>query len=61
MVGLEKDVSEWEIYLMEDMSGRETMERVVKKNKISISDETVDKIIKFKRKIFNDIDDISKY
>jgi len=37
------------------MTGRETMEVFVKKSEISISDETADKIIKLKRKIFNDI------
>jgi beta-phosphoglucomutase len=37
------------------MTGRETMEIFVKKSNISISDETADKVIKLKRKIFNDI------
>ncbi len=48
-------VSDLDIYLMEGMTGRETMEIFVKKSDISISDETADKIIKLKRKIFNDI------
>ena len=47
--------SDLDIYLMEGMTGRETMEVFVKKSEISISDETADKIIKLKRKIFNDI------
>jgi beta-phosphoglucomutase len=48
-------VSDLDIYLMEGMTGRETMEIFVKKSDISISDETADNIIKLKRKIFNDI------
>lgn len=47
--------SDLDIYLIEGMTGRETMEVFVKKSEISISDETADKIIKLKRKIFNDI------
>ena len=47
--------SDLDIYLMEGMTGRETMEVFVKKSEISISDVTADKIIKLKRKIFNDI------
>ena len=52
---IDMPVSDLDIYLMEGMTGRETMEIIVKKSKISISDETADKIIKLKRKIFNDI------
>ena len=52
---IDMSVSDLEIYLMEGMTGRETMEIFVKKSNISISDETADKIIKLKRKIFNDI------
>ena len=44
---------------MEGMTGRETMEIFAKKSNISISDETADKIIKLKRKIFNDIFNIT--
>jgi beta-phosphoglucomutase len=47
--------SDLDIYLMEGMTGRETMEIFIKKSNISISDETADKIVKLKRKIFNDI------
>jgi HAD superfamily hydrolase (TIGR01509 family) len=52
---IDMSVSDLEIYLMEGMTGRETMEIFVKKSNISIPDETADKIIKLKRKIFNDI------
>ncbi|KHE92820.1 MAG: HAD family phosphatase [Candidatus Scalindua rubra] len=52
---IDMSVSDLDIYLMEGMTGRETMEIFVKKSNISISDETADKIIKLKRKIFNDI------
>ena len=48
-------VSDLEIYLMEGMTGRETMEIFVSKSNRSFSDETVEKVIKLKRKIFNDI------
>ncbi len=48
-------VSDLDIYLMEGMTGRETMEIFIKKSNISISDETADMIIKLKRRIFNDI------
>ena len=52
---IDMSVSDLDIYLMEGMTGRETMEIFAKKSNISISDETADKIIKLKRKIFNDI------
>ena len=52
---IDMHVSDLEIYLMEGMTGRETMETFAKKSNISISDKTADKIIKLKRKIFNDI------
>jgi beta-phosphoglucomutase len=48
-------VSDLEIYLMEGMTGRETMEIFVKKSNRHISDETAESVIKLKRKIFNDI------
>ncbi len=47
--------SDLDIYLMEGMTGRETMEVLIKKSNISISDETADKVIKLKREIFNEI------
>jgi len=52
---IDMSVSDLDIYLMEGMTGRETMEIFVKKSNISISNETADKVIKLKRKIFNDI------
>jgi HAD superfamily hydrolase (TIGR01509 family) len=52
---IDMSVSDLDIYLMEGMTGRETMEIFVKNSNMSISDETADKIIKLKRKIFNDI------
>ncbi len=52
---IDMHVSDLEIYLLEGMTGRETMDIFAKKSHISISDETADKIIKLKRKIFNDI------
>ncbi len=48
-------VSDLEIYLMEGMTGRETMEIFVKKSNRPISNETAESVIKLKRKIFNDI------
>ncbi len=48
-------VSDLEIYLMEGMTGRETMEIFIKKSNRSISNETAERVIKLKRKIFNDI------
>jgi len=47
--------SDLDIYLMEGMTGSETMEVFIKKSNISISDETADKVIKLKREIFNEI------
>jgi beta-phosphoglucomutase len=55
LLTIDMHVSDLEIYLMEGMTGRETMEKFAKKSNISISDETADKIIKLKRRIFNDI------
>ncbi|MCP4264563.1 MAG: HAD family phosphatase [Candidatus Brocadiaceae bacterium] len=52
---IDMTVSDLEIYLMEGMTGRETMEIFVKKSNRSISDETAESVIKLKRKIFNDI------
>ncbi|MEK6764787.1 MAG: HAD family phosphatase [Planctomycetota bacterium] len=48
-------VSDLEIYLMEGMTGRETMEIFASKSNTSLSDETVENVIKLKRRIFNDI------
>ncbi|MFV1975293.1 MAG: HAD family hydrolase [Candidatus Scalindua sp.] len=52
---IDMSVSDLDIYLMEGMTGRETMEIFIRKSNISITDETADKIVKLKRKIFNDI------
>ncbi len=52
---IDMTVSDLDIYLMEGMTGRETMEIFVNKSNISISDETADRVIKLKRKIFNEI------
>lgn len=48
-------VTDLEIYLMEGMTGRETMEIFASKSNMSLSDETVENVIKLKRRIFNDI------
>ncbi len=56
---IDMHVSDLEIYLMEGMTGRETMDIFAKKSNMLISDETSDKIIKLKRKIFNDIFTVS--
>lgn len=48
-------VSDLEIYLMEGMTGRETMEVFVKRSSRSIPNETSENVINLKRKIFNDI------
>lgn len=52
---IDMSVSDLEIYLMEGMTGRETMETFASKSNISLSDETVENVIKLKRRIFNDI------
>jgi HAD superfamily hydrolase (TIGR01509 family) len=52
---IDMSVSDLEIYLMEGMTGRETMEIFVSKCNRSLSDETSKKVIKLKRKIFNEI------
>ncbi|MGR3173377.1 MAG: HAD family hydrolase [Candidatus Scalindua sp.] len=52
---IDMSVSDLEIYLMEGMTGRETMEIFVSKSNRSLSGETVEKVIKLKRKVFNDI------
>ncbi len=52
---IDLSASDLDIYLMEGMTGRETMEIFVKKSNVSISDETADKVIKLKRQIFNEI------
>ncbi len=52
---IDMPVSDLEIYLMEGMTGSETMKMFARNNNISISAETADKTIKLKRKIFNDI------
>lgn len=52
---IDMSVSDLEIYLMEGMTGRETMEIFASKSNMSLSDETVENVIKLKRRIFNDI------
>jgi beta-phosphoglucomutase len=52
---IDMSVSDLEIYLMEGMTGRETMEIFASRSNRSLSDETVESVIKLKRKIFNDI------
>ena len=52
---IDMSVSDLEIYLMEGMTGRETMDVFVSKSNRSLSDETAEKVIKLKRKIFNEI------
>ena len=52
---IDMSVSDLDIYLMEGMTGRETMKIFVSKSNRSLSDETAEKVIKLKRKIFNEI------
>ncbi len=52
---IDMTVSDLEIYLMEGMTGRETMEIFAKKSNKTISDETAERVIALKGKIFNDI------
>ncbi|MBS1257986.1 MAG: Validoxylamine A 7'-phosphate phosphatase [Candidatus Scalindua arabica] len=52
---IDMSVSDLEIYLMEGMTGRETMEIFASRSKRYLSDETTEKVIKLKRKIFKDI------
>jgi len=56
---IDMSVSDLEVYLMEGMTGRETMEIFASKSNRPLSDETVEKVIKLKRKIFNDIFTVS--
>ncbi len=52
---IDMTVSDLEIYLMEGMTGRETMEVFIKKSNRTISNETAENVIKLKRQIFHDI------
>ncbi len=48
-------VTDLEIYLMEGMTGEETIKELTDKKKKSLSDESIRSVLKLKRKIFNDI------
>lgn len=48
-------VTDLEIYLMEGMTGRETIKKLISKNNKPLSDESTNEVLKLKRKIFNDI------
>ena len=48
-------VTDLEIYLMEGMTGRETISKLKNKYSKSLSDESTEKVLNLKRKIFNDI------
>lgn len=48
-------VTDLEIYLMEGMTGEETIKELTNKKKKSLSDESIRSVLKLKRKIFNDI------
>ncbi len=48
-------VTDLEIYLMEGMTGEETIKELINKKKKSLSDESIRSVLKLKRKIFNDI------
>ncbi|MFQ5712559.1 MAG: HAD family hydrolase [Candidatus Scalinduaceae bacterium] len=48
-------VNDLEIYLMEGMTGEETIKELTNKKKKSLSDESIRSVLKLKRKIFNDI------
>ena len=48
-------VTDMEIYLMEGMTGEETIKELTNKKKKSLSDESIRSVLKLKRKIFNDI------
>ncbi len=52
---IDMTVSDLEIYLMEGMTGRETMEVFIKKSNRTISNETAENVIQLKRQIFHDI------
>ncbi len=48
-------ITDLEIYLMEGMTGEETIKELINKKKKSLSDESIRSVLKLKRKIFNDI------
>ncbi len=48
-------VTDLEIYLMEGMTGEETIKELTNKKKKPLSDESIRSVLKLKRKIFNDI------
>ncbi|MBO1223202.1 MAG: HAD family phosphatase [Candidatus Scalindua sediminis] len=48
-------VTDLEIYLMEGMTGEETIKELINKKKKSLSDVSIRSVLKLKRKIFNDI------
>ncbi len=48
-------VTDLEIYLMEGMTGEETIKELINKKNKSLSDESIRSVLKLKRKIFNDI------
>jgi beta-phosphoglucomutase len=48
-------VTDLEIYLMEGMTGEETIKELTNKKNKSLSDESIRSVLKLKRKIFNDI------
>lgn len=48
-------VTDLEIYLIEGMTGRETINKFKNKYNKSLSDESSEKVLNLKRKIFNDI------
>lgn len=48
-------ITDLEIYLMEGMTGDETIKELASKNNESLPDEVIKKVLKLKRKIFNEI------
>ena len=48
-------ITELDIYLMEGMTGEETIKVLTSKNNNSLSADTIEKVLKLKRKIFKDI------
>ncbi len=48
-------ITDLEIYLMEGMTGEETIKELINKKKKSLPDESIRSVLKLKRKIFNDI------
>ena len=55
LLTVDMSVTDLEIYLMEGMTGEETIQELTSKKNKSLSDESIRNVLKLKRKIFKDI------